>query len=281
MRDKAMKQYGEVLLPYMPALGKGRREYFCADEAIKKVHHRRLLELRNIHAGRKAFILGNAPSVAKMDLPRLENHITFAVNSAYHLFDKMGFVSPYTCVSDRIRWHELKKDGILEASSGSRFFYCDDWECPTPAGIFSEEELERITLVDQLYWVPKALRSWAPVRNRAGMFTYARLRKKQFSHDVTEGVCIGNSVIFMATQMAAWMGCNPIVLIGVEMNYDQPQAHFHGKKIWTPPMSYEKDARPWFVLFRKALESRGIRWINATVGGKVDDLNRMEFEEIV
>ncbi|MFZ5807156.1 MAG: hypothetical protein ACOY3I_08130 [Verrucomicrobiota bacterium] len=269
-----------VLRCYMPPMGKARVEYFRRDEEIKNEHRERLRALKDIHSGKKAFIIGNAPSVAQMDLTKLKNHVTFAVNSTFLLYDKMGFQANYTCVSDRIRWHELREK-ILPASEQSRIFYCDDWEFPTPVGLFSEEERKKITLLDQLYALSRWAHFFAPVRNQAGMFTYGKLKAKKFSHDIAQGICLGNSVIFMATQLAAYMGCNPIVLLGVEMNYDQQKTHFHGEKIWTPPMSYEKDARPWFVLFRKTLESRGIEWINATIGGNVDVLERKSLENFL
>jgi hypothetical protein len=39
-----------------------------------------MLALRSRHAGRRAFILGNAPLVAEMELSRLRSEITFAVD---------------------------------------------------------------------------------------------------------------------------------------------------------------------------------------------------------
>jgi len=112
------------------------------------------------------------------------------------------------------------------------------------------------------------------------MFTYAGLRTRRFSWDLTEGVCVAKSVIFMAAQVAAYMGCNPIILIGVEMNYSQPQAHFHGQKVWTPAQDYDQEVKPWFELFRRDMEDRGVEFLNATRGGRVNELKRVEYDAL-
>jgi len=243
------------------------------------VHRQRLRELQGLHTGRRAFIIGNGPSINRMDLTPLKAEITFAVNSTFRLYEKLGFQATYTCVTDRIRWFELKDD-LLEASSRSRIFYCDDAEYPTPIDLFSHDELERITLLDQRLRTPRWLAWLACVRNRAGRFTYHLMRSRSFARDITRGVCLGNSVIFTAAQIAAYMGCNPIILIGVDMDYSGPQKHFHDRKVWTPPMSYERDAKPWFVRFDRAMAALDIRFLNASLGGKVDALKRVPFDDL-
>ena len=119
-----------------------------------------------------------------------------------------------------------------------------------------------------------------PLRNRAGMYTYLGLRERKFSWDLTEGVCVAKSVILMAAQVAAWMGCNQIILIGVEMNYSQPQAHFHDQKVWTPAQDYDREVKPWFEIFRRDMESRGVEFLNATPGGRVNELKRVRYGDL-
>ena len=49
---------------------------------------RRLAELKDIHKGRRAFIIGNGPSLKQTDLSKLKNEITFGMNRIYLLFDR-------------------------------------------------------------------------------------------------------------------------------------------------------------------------------------------------
>jgi hypothetical protein len=47
---------------------------------------RRLQSLKNVHNGRRAFIIGNGPSLKQTDLSRLKNEFTFGLNRIYLLF---------------------------------------------------------------------------------------------------------------------------------------------------------------------------------------------------
>jgi hypothetical protein len=275
----AATAHPEVIRSHMPPLGMARWDYLEEVRAVRKAMRRRLDAVRNRHEGKRAFIIGNAPSVAGMDLGLLKNEVSFAVNSTFRLYPRMGSASPYTVFSDRVRWHETGSE-MLEKSVGSEVFYCDDWEYPTPPGIITQEQLTRVTVLDQLYALPFWLNAITPFRNRAGLFTYGAFRRPRFSWDPRQGICVAKSVIFPAAQLAAWMGCNPIILIGVEMNYSQPQAHFHGKTVWTPEQDYDREVKPWFLLFRNALDSRGIRFINATPGGRVNELERVDYSDL-
>lgn len=272
-------QHPEIIRPHMPPPGLARLRYFRAAAALADRMRPRILALRNRHAGRRAFIIGNAPSVAEMDLGLLRNEISFAVNSTFRLYPRMGFVCPYTCFSDRVRWRETGAE-MLRNSAGTEVLCCDEWEVPTPPDFYSEAELERVIVLNQLYRLPLWLHAMMPLRNRAGMFTYLGLRERKFSWDLTEGVCVAKSVIFMAAQVAAWMGCNQIILIGVEMNYSQPQAHFHDQKVWTPAQDYDREVKPWFEIFRRDMESRGVEFLNATPGGRVNELKRVRYEDL-
>jgi hypothetical protein len=272
-------EHPDVLKGRTPPLGPTRWRYYREIDSNRERQLPRLRGLRGAHTGRRAFILGNAPSVGQMDLSKLKGEVTVAVNSAFRLFPKMGFVPGYSCVSDRVRWSEMGRD-LLAASSGSQVFYCDDWEVPTPTTLFRADELEQVLLLDRLLWLPAWLSRLAFLRNRAGLFTYSSTFARRFSWDLERGVCVGNSVIFLATQVAAYLGCNPIILIGVEMDYSQAAKHFHDQRVWTPPMSYERDAKPWFELFYREMQARGVAWLNATIGGKVDVLPRVAYDSL-
>lgn len=56
---------------------------------------RRLKKLKNIHLGKRCFIIGNGPSLKAEDLSKLykNNEITFAFNRIYHIFDQTKWLS--------------------------------------------------------------------------------------------------------------------------------------------------------------------------------------------
>jgi hypothetical protein len=57
---------------------------------------------RDKFAGRRAFIIGNGPSLNKVDLTKLKNEITFGVNSIFYNFDRMGFKPTFYVVEDKL-----------------------------------------------------------------------------------------------------------------------------------------------------------------------------------
>ena len=59
---------------------------------------RRLTEMKDIHRGRRAFIIGNGPSLKQTDLSKLKGEITFAMNRFYLAFPDLGFTTSYICV---------------------------------------------------------------------------------------------------------------------------------------------------------------------------------------
>ena len=56
----------------------------------------------NKYMGRRAFTIGNGPSLKKLDLTRLKNEITFGVNSIFYHFDTMGFKPTFYVVEDTL-----------------------------------------------------------------------------------------------------------------------------------------------------------------------------------
>jgi hypothetical protein len=51
----------------------------------------RLKQMENIHAGERAFIIGNGPSLRQTDMSLLRNEFTFGLNRIYLLFPELGF----------------------------------------------------------------------------------------------------------------------------------------------------------------------------------------------
>jgi hypothetical protein len=53
----------------------------------------RLSAYKNIHAGKRAIIIGNGPSLKQMDLRPVKNEITFGANRIYLMFPEIGFTT--------------------------------------------------------------------------------------------------------------------------------------------------------------------------------------------
>ncbi len=73
---------------------------------------RRLSEMKDIHKGRRAFIMGNGPSLKQTDLSKLKDEITFGMNRVYLAFPDWGFSTTYLCVTNDLVVEQFVDDII-------------------------------------------------------------------------------------------------------------------------------------------------------------------------
>lgn len=235
---------------------------------------RRMAHFRNIHAGQKAFVLGNGPSLRVSDLDRLSGQITFACNNIFVAFTDTTWRPTYYAV----------------------YHPAEEWSC----------DLNR---VDCTKFLPVGeCRKGRPLRNAV----YFRNRHRWFypeppgfSTDMARGIYWGGTVTYILLQLAYHMGIRKVYLLGVDHDYGTgaPVTKEEGATpVWTwnfhpnyyragtdfnnpslfPDMAYHLAC--WTLAYqsaRKAFESAGGRIYNATRGGKLDVFPRVDFDSII
>jgi hypothetical protein len=161
----------------------------------------RLRSLRGTHNGKRAFIIGNGPSLKSEDLTRLQGEITFASNKIYLIFDATPWRPTYYSVTDRlvarqnatvIERLELRKllsDDLkpLLRASGAVWFH-ERWR---NAGIFDND---------------------APFMAQYG----------HFSEDALVGIDAGWTVVYAQLQLAFYMGIQRVYLLGMDFDFSVP-----------------------------------------------------------
>lgn len=228
----------------------------------------RLRQLRNIHRGRRAWVMGNGPSLTRLDLSELKDEITFGVNGIWLLFDQLGWMPTYYVVEDSCVAEDDAE--TINAIHG-------------PIKIFPRD-LKRVLKPD-------------------GKTLYVQFRRgryrsfPRFSDDISRIVYWGGTVTYMNLQLAHYMGCNPIYLIGCDMTYKVPDhvdgtvitsreddvnhfdpRYFGPGKRWHHP----RVDRMILCLEHAAqhLAAQGVRVYNATLGGKLEVFPRVAYEHI-
>lgn len=231
-------------------------------------HRPRLAALRDRHKGRRVFILGNGPSLGRVDLNALAGEVTLGVNSLFLAFPETRFRPTYYVVED----HLVAEDRAAEINA-------------LPPGI---TRLFPINLAYALDEGPEVI--WFDHRPRPGYpATF------DVSLDALKHTYAGCTVAFTCIQLAVHLGAREIILLGVDLNYrlpadvtredtygsgvgvldmasDDPN-HFHpdyfGKgKRWHDPQ-VENMGRA-LAQARDVLGAMGARLINATPGGRLD-----------
>ncbi len=147
---------------------------------------RRIQRYRNIHQGKRCFILGNGPSLKQTDLTLLNGEFTFCTNRIYLMLDQLGFTPSYYVVSNDLIVEQCARD--IE-------------KLPMPKFVgWHTRDMIQFTNDMTFLWTRCGLRSW-------------------FFTDLTEGCWEGNTVTMVAIQLAYYMGFSEIYLLGVDHSY--------------------------------------------------------------
>ena len=148
------------------------------------------------HKGQRAFIIGNGPSLRQTDMSKLKDEITFGSNRCFLGYEDWGYAFKYWGISDRLQI-EMYREEYEEAidRESVKFFpfeYLDflrvENACPIP-------------VASEIFFGDNS-----PLR-----FPYFSERPSM--------VFMAFTVTITLIQIAALMGCNPIVLVGIDHSY--------------------------------------------------------------
>lgn len=238
----------------------------------------KIKELHNVHAGARCFIIGNGPSLNKIDLRKLGNESTFGVNAIFYKTMEMGFFPTYYVIEDT---HVLK-DNLREINN-----YADP----------------------KIKFFPSLYKRY--VKNREDVLYFNMNRgfyeKKspnyhipRFSTDISERIYCGQSVTTINLQIAYYMGFEEVYLVGMDFDYQIPESaivdgkdiesteddpnHFHpnyfgkGKKWHDPELEC---VLLNYKFIKLVYEAAGRKIYNATVGGKLEVFERVDFSALI
>lgn len=254
----------------------GRHGPFLSPPADRK----RLESLRDLHRGERVFIMGNGPSLAKCDLSRLAAEHTFGVNKIHLLFDQIDWRPTYYTLLDWKMGPAVAPD--VDQYADSIKFFPERFRGLLPGGA-------------ETYW-------YAP--RKVGKHI-----DDQFDPNITEGIPSSGTVLMTAIQQAFFLGFRDIILIGVDAAYSIPAsvrqegpdinrtgtklhltstanddpnhfdpAYFGAGDRWHDPNVDEM--RRMFKLMRKGVTRHGGTLRNATIGGELDELDRVDYDSL-
>jgi len=168
------------LIDFQLYFGKGKKE---------------LLKYKNTHNGKRAFIIGNGPSLKVNDVEKLKDEITFGANKIYLMYNETSWRPTYYFVEDDLVFKQ-NYETIKKIDSSVKFF-------PTFTKKFNK-----------------------PIENAL----YYRLNFKphradfpQISINPFSGFYWGSTVIYSMIQMAIYMGITEIYLLGIDFSFEIPK----------------------------------------------------------
>ena len=245
------------------------REFIWKKSREGRLNQARLEGLRAKFKGQRCFIIGNGPSLKKLDLKVLQNELTIGSNGIFLIREEMGFLPTFLTVEDNLVAED--RSNQLNSLSGTiKIFPHDLAYCLLP-----DESTIFVNFVRQYRTFPR------------------------FSENFAEIAYWGGTVTFMNLQFAYYLGCREIYLIGVDHNYKLPDPskivdtvitsdaddvnHIHpdyfGKGYrWHDPKVERMEESYRFA--QSFLQNHGIQSYNATLGGKLEVFARKSFDDL-
>jgi hypothetical protein len=221
----------------------------------------RLEKFKDIHKGKDCFLIGNGPSLNKMELHLLNNYYTIGLNKIFLLFDKTNL---------KIDYHVCVNRYVIEQCA--REFL--EMKCPSFISFKNRDVL--LSGSEKVYFLGDV---------------HSKLK---FFEDITAGISQGSTVTYAAMQIAFYLGFSRVFLIGVDHNFVQKgnphkveilkgddnnhfdPNYFKGMKWQLPDLEGSENA---YRLAKKHFEKDKRLILDATIGGKLNVFTKIPFEE--
>ncbi len=263
------------LLKKIPGVYPGYLHYLEARRAIRRqpdviawqLDYKRWLSFARMHqyhnryVGERCFIVGNGPSLNKMDLSLLRNEKAFILNRGYLLLDKVGTESTFLVSVNKY---------VIEQFG---------------------QEIAQLPIPKFISW-----RSRQHLPFTADMMYIRTSPDVKFSHIPAHVVFEGNTVTYVAMQLAFYLGFKQAILIGVDHNFatkgdpyklvmteESDANHFDpnyfGKGVaWQLPNL--EGSEKAYAMAGKHFAAAGREIIDATVGGKLTLFPKVKYTDL-
>jgi len=251
------------------------RTFLAKRSIFLSKNDRSLWAMKDRHKGEEAVIIAMGPSLRTGDLDLFKGKVTFGCNKIYLAYEETSFRPDYYSVIDVVVAQNNREE-IAKVSGSEKIF-----------PLYLKKEL--LPMSDAVFF-----HAWEDFHDK----TEAFLRSNPL-----EGVLAGGATVIVSQlQLAYWMGCKTIYIVGLDFSFKVPEEvtgqskqgeelltnadevnHFHKDyrkpgETWTMPRMDEQERG--FAYARAAYETDGRKVINASRQSKLELLERAEFDSV-
>lgn len=233
---------------------------------VYEEYDERLDELKDIHRGDRCFIMGCGPSLNKQDLKPLENEIVIGLNATYLVKDMYDIDFKYYVLNEYGAAFKPRHKKILGLET--ILFMADP----------SAKEYKKNEKKYRKYKNAEVILLKTGELICDNNFTW-------MNRDLKNGICrCVHTPAAMGLPVAYHLGFDNVYLIGIDMEYRTHPNYFYGDREPSRKMFiegyYERSSKE-FRGIANAFEDDGRKVYNATAGGKLDLLDRVNLEDIL
>lgn len=246
--------------------------------------------LKDMHKGKRCFVIGNGPSLLASDLDVLHNHneICFASNYITQIYKQTNWRPDYYMIVDG----DMLTDDLANIKKAeAKLIFLPELE-QRYDGDMNEAHYVINRVEESGTPVIKLLIALASAINSSTCF---------FSNDVSRMVYISHTVTFTQLQLAVYMGFSEIYLLGVDNTGKNPHVfkddfipvtHFYlendeqikiiQKSRTRVSMEYDVafSSENQYKLVEKYSQNKSFQVFNATRGGRLEVFKRVSFDAL-
>ena len=226
-------------------------------------NYSKLLSMKDLHDGKRCFIVATGPSLTLQDLDLLKNEITFGMNSICKIYDKTNWRPTYYGIQDIYVYPKMKE--LIE-------MYCKD-----SSAVFVSDELSELYKIDNNF-IKFPFNSAYHLYEQHFYNFFSK-----FSDNAYAQVYDGYSITYSLIQIAVYMGFKEIYLLGCDCNYIKGEKnHFveSGHIDRLDYLNYDKMITGYKAADEYA-KKNGIKIINCTRGGMLEIFDRIRLEDLI
>lgn len=239
------------------------KRWNTSSNIAQKQNYNKLLSLKDKHKDQPCVLFGGGPSINKMDLNQFQDMVSIGCNGFYLKHEDISFIPTYYTVEDPLPAMDNKRE--LEVLEGTTKVIPYD--------------LKDIIGADENTIYVNFLRSYMRPNNKDFPL---------FSTEFEDYSYWGGTVMYFNIQLAHYLGCNPIYLVGVDLSYKVPETvkragavltsteddenhfdprYFGAGKKWHLPETERMQKS--FTKAHKELKKQGVDLLNAGVNSKL------------
>ncbi len=232
-----------------------------------------LKKYRNIHRGKRCYIIATGPSLQWDDLEKIQGEITLSLNSFYKGYEKLEFRPDYYFIGDEGVLLDFDNTSLRLSELAKKAVFLNDMIKRTD---------EKVVPIPINY-----LDHWYNYGNRK----YNYYKNLKFSENLMWGLYDKWTSTICLIEIAIYMGCKEICIMGVDCNYSLKNLHFisteYDKEEWAPNKNLDKAAIQQlsniigYEFVNHEAEKRGVKIYNLTRGGSLEAFERLDLDQII
>lgn len=226
--------------------------------------------LKNIHKGKRCFIIGTGPSLKIEDVEKLKNEITFGVNRIFRMNENTEWRPTYYSIVDPNAIYDFKRLGYilnLQDLCTEKIIISEPVR-KAASDIFNDTNCITVPF------------SFLDHRIYSGDF------KLKYRKNIALGAYNLLSVVNSCINFAHYMGITEIYLLGVDCNYTLSKQYFSGEKS-LQGVDLESATvmnhfmQEGFAFMKKIANQYHFNIYNATRGGSLEIFERRDLDQII